>query len=419
VCGQRRWLDVVSLRPTPCANGYLDPDAPLDQEVRYPLDVVVCQNCWLMSLRQVVDPEVLYRNYSYVCSNSATITRHLRRLVRTCVDYSGLTPGELVVEIGSNTGDHLRSFAERGMRTLGVDPARDLAVAARAKGVPTVAEFFTAHTAAAVRRTHGRARLILGRHVFAHIDDLGDVLAGVRTLLDPDGVFLIEVPYLAELIANCQFDTIYHEHLSYFSVHTLDRLFERHGMRMLNVARADVHGGSILVFAGVAESTRPVDPSVAMLLDREKRMGLTGPRVFREFATRVEQVTGSVRDLVRELATEGNRIAGYGAPAKGNSLLNACGLGRDEVEFCSDTTELKQGKLLPGSHVPVRSPDEAARHPPDYYLLLAWNYAPEIIGRERRFLDDGGRFIVPIPEPVVVDADSAAHHISAAGAATP
>ncbi|WP_233510691.1 class I SAM-dependent methyltransferase [Actinomadura craniellae] len=406
VCGGSDWQDVVSFGPVPLANGFLPPAESYEDEPYYPLGVISCRSCRLMSVTHVVDPEVLYRSYSYVTSDSETMTRHMGRVAETCCKRGGLAAGDLVVELGSNTGQQLAEFRRAGMRVLGVDPARNLAEVASERGIPTLPEFFSAESAGTVRAEHGPARLILGRHVFAHIDDLAGVLAGARALLGPGGIFAIEVPYAVDLLEQAAFDTIYHEHLSYFLVRTLATLFERHGLCALDVERFPVHGGSILVFAGRSEDGLTPGPAVADLISLEERAGLFDDAAYRDFARHTDRVRRELPVLVRRLVAEGKRVAGYGASAKGTTILNICGLGPAEVEFCIDTTVLKQDKVLPGTHIPVHSPDHVEVRPPDYFLLLAWNYATEIFQKEAGFLASGGRFIVPFPTPTVVSAES-------------
>ncbi|KUF20436.1 class I SAM-dependent methyltransferase [Streptomyces silvensis] len=405
VCGGADWQEVVSFGPLPLANSYLDPADSFDDEPRHPLGVVSCRSCRLMSLTHTVDPEVLYRRYFYVTSDSETITRHMRAIAELCVGRFAMPRGGLVVEMGSNTGQQLAAFRDLGMEILGVDPARDLAAIATGSGVETLPDFFSAATAARIAKEYGRARLVLGRHVFAHIDDVGDIVRGVRELLEPEGVFAIEVPYALDMLEHNEFDTIYHEHLSYYAVSTLSTLFERHGMRIVDVERAAVHGGSIIVFAGRDDASWQERPAVAELRRLERVSGFFDDATYTAFAGRVEHIRKTLPPLVRGLVADGLRVAGYGAPAKGNTLLGVCGLGSDDLEFCVDTTDLKQGKLQPGAHIPIHSPAYGAQHPPDVYLLLAWNYAEEILRKERAFLESGGRFIVPVPEPRIVSAE--------------
>ncbi|WP_030566749.1 class I SAM-dependent methyltransferase [Streptomyces aureocirculatus] len=404
VCGGADWQEVVSFGALPLANSYLDPADSFDDEPRHPLGVVSCRSCRLMSLTHTVDPEVLYRTYFYVTSDSDTITRHMRTIAELCVERFAIPQGGFVVEMGSNTGQQLAAFRDLGMEILGVDPARSLAALATEHGIETLPDFFSAATAARVAKEYGRARLVLGRHVFAHIDDVGDIARGVRELLEPEGVFAIEVPYALDMLEHNEFDTIYHEHLSYYAVSTLATLFERHGMRVVDVERAAVHGGSIVVFACRDDSPWEQRPAVAELQRLERASGFFDDDTYTAFAGRVEHIRETLPPLVRGLVADGKRVAGYGAPAKGNTLLGVCGLGSDDLEFCIDTTDLKQGKLQPGAHIPIHSPAYGAQHPPDVYLLLAWNYAEEILRKERAFLENGGRFIVPVPEPRIVSA---------------
>jgi SAM-dependent methyltransferase len=402
VCGKSDWQEVATFGPQPLASGFLEPAESYDDEPYYPLDVVCCRSCRLMSLTHVVDKELLYRTYPYTMTDPQTILRHVRVVAALCRDRFGTGPGDLVVEIGSNTGRQLLAFQDLGLRTVGIDPARDIAAIAEQRGVPTVAEFFDTAVARSVRESSGRARLVLGRHVFAHIDDVAETLAGVHHLLAPDGVFVIEVPYLVDMLQRNEFDTVYHEHLSYFSVGTLSTLFRRHGLRILDVERLPIHGGSILVAAGPEHGPRQVRPVVAELLDLERRFGLGEDEAFDRFAANIARVRTEYPALVRDLAGQGHLIAGYGAPAKGNTLLNVCGLGAAEITFCCDTTAFKQGKVLPGTHLPVHAPEYALTHVPDYFLLLAWNYTDEILRKEHAYLANGGRFVIPNPTPSIV-----------------
>lgn len=395
VCGATDWQDVISFGSVPLANAYLDKPGP---EEAYPLELISCRSCRLLSLTAVVDPQALYHDYAYVTSESETMTHHMREVVRLCAER--IDPGSLVVELGSNTGNQLQLFREAGHPILGVDPAANLAAIAVQRGVPTVADYFSEKVATAISGEHGRASLILGRHVFAHIDDLADVLRGVKALLTDDGLFAIEVPYACDLLERVAFDTIYHEHLSYFLISTLDRLFTRHGLRTIDVRRLAVHGGSVLVTAARAESRWPTDARVGELIAYEKSERLDTDARYEQFADRVHALRREITELVRKEAANGKRVAGYGASAKGTTLLNICDLSSAEVRFCTDTTPQKQGRFVPGTQIPIVAPG-AVSEQPDLYLLLAWNYAEEILHREAAYLDAGGAFIIPVPEPAV------------------
>ncbi|MGW8970487.1 methyltransferase domain-containing protein [Streptomyces platensis] len=405
VCGGSDWQPVVSFGPVPLANNFLEAATSYADEPRFPLGVISCRACRLMSLTHVVDPDVLYRKYFYVTSDSRTITDHMRYVAGLCKEQFDLSEGAFVVEMGSNTGEQLAEFRDLGMRTLGVDPARDLAALAAERGVETLPDFFSAAIARRIKKEYGTAQLLLGRHVFAHIDDVADVAVGVRELLDPAGVFAVEVPYAVDMLERSEFDTIYHEHLSYFGVGTLAELFDRHGLRVIDVQRLSVHGGSIIVFVGRDDGPWQVHPRVHELRKLEADVGFYEDGTYERLAESAETIRTSLAELVRKLVSDGKRVAGYGAPAKGNTMLCVSELGANEIEFVTDTTAQKHGRVLPGSHVPVRTPEYGKANPPDYYLLLAWNYADEIIEKERAFLEAGGRFIVPVPEVTVVSAE--------------
>jgi len=412
VCEATDWQEVVSLGDTPLAGGFLDPADRYDDEPFFPLGLISCRSCRLLSLTHVVDPEVLFRVYAYTTSESQTMRTHMTRVVELSRDRFALAPQSLIVEIGSNVGDQLIAYQRAGMRVLGVDPARNIAEIANAAGVETLTEFFDVGVARRIRAQYGPAKQILGRHVFAHVDDIAEVLAGAGELLDPDGVFTIEVPYALEMLRRNEFDTIYHEHLSYFFISTLVALFARHGLRLVDVERVAVHGGSVLVSAARADSAWTPRPIVAELCALEESTDINGDEVYRKFAGTVAGTVRELPELLRTLVGSGKRIAGYGAPAKGNTLLNVCGIGADLIEYCCDTTPFKQGKVQPGTHIPIRGPEYAKANPPDYFLLLAWNYADEIIQQESDFLANGGRFIVPVPRPAIVPGASDAGRIA-------
>jgi len=401
VCGGQDWLEVIDFGPQPLANALLDPgtaDGP-----RFPLGVVVCRDCRLMTLRHVVDPEELFRYFVWVSSDSRQIAAHMQRIAESATRVARLRPDDLVVEMGSNIGTQLAVFAGRGQRIAGVDPARNLAAIAAERGIPTEAAFFAPPAARRIAAARGMARFVLGRQCFAHIPDVHTALDGVDTVLAADGVLAIEVPYLLDLLRETQFDTIYHEHVSYYSLHTLRTLFARHGLRVIDVERAAVHGGSIVVYAARATSDREPSGAVHELLATEQEQGLLGDDAYLRFADEARAIIARVGDSVRELVAEGRTVAAYGAPSKGSTLLTMCGLTADEVRYATDTTSFKQGKLLPGSRVPIIAPGTGPE--PDIFLLLAWNYAEEILANERGFLERGGAFLVPVPDTELITAD--------------
>ena len=401
-CGQEDWQQVISFGELPLANNFLESASSYDDEPVYPLGIMSCRSCRLMSLTHAVDPELIFRFYTYVSPTSPSTLQQMKKIVARCGGTYGLVPDDLVVEIGSNTGTQLQMFLDAGTRVLGIDPAENIAAIANANGIETVTEFFSRTLAEQVAERHGKASVVLGRNVFAHIDNLADVADGVRCLLALDGVFAIETTYILDMLKRKDFDTIYHEHVSYFSVGTLVDFLGQHGLRVIDVERVSMHGGSILVYAGLADGPYQRQPAVDELIALEEREGVRSDDSYRNWARDVQQMSADLARLVRGLAADGKRVAGYGAPAKGSTLLSVCGLGPSEVEFVSDTTLFKQGKVLPGTHIPVRSPGYAKAHTPDYYLLLAWNYADEIMSKEREYVEAGGKFIIPHPHPSIV-----------------
>lgn len=406
VCGNNDWLEVLSLGTVPLANGYVSSKQLDTPEPTYPVEVITCQHCWLMAIRHVVDPSSLFRQYVYTTSDSELITGHMNTIVEWASSKAQLQDESLVVELGSNIGTQLSLFQDRGFRVVGVDPAENLVAQANASGVESIADFFGPNPCSQIVDRHGRASFVLGRQCFAHIDNVHEVMDGIETVLDDEGMFAIEVPYLVDLLEQNQFDTIYHEHLSYYSLGTLQSLYVAHGFRLIDVMRANVHGGSIITLACRDTASHHQAAAVSELLEAEEQMGLRTPTVYQEFGQRSEQMRGAIRKTVLEHVAAGKRVAGYGTPSKGVALLQACGLGADAISYCVDTTPGKQGRYLPGSHIPVIAPEQSRSQLPDLWILLAWNYAEEIIDRERDFLDEGGEILVPIPSPRLVSKEA-------------
>jgi SAM-dependent methyltransferase len=403
ICASTALETFLDLGHQPLANGLLRPSDIDCEEPRFPLALAICRQCALVQLTHVVSGEVLFRHYLYSSSVSEAMTRHFAAYAND-VARRWIPDGGLIVEVGSNDGVLLKSLLGRPVRILGVDPARNLAEVARSRGVPTVADFFSESVARDIRAEHGQASAVVANNVFAHIDDLASVLRGLDVLLADGGVFVFEVPYLVDLVERLEFDTVYHEHLSYFSVRPLVDLFERFGFEIFEVQRQSVHGGSIRGFVRRKRSDRerPVGGSTDALLELETRAGIADPQRLAAFAARVDALRAELKSTVLRLRADGKRIAGYGASAKGTVLLNACDLGRRELEFIVDATPSKQGLLAPGSHLSIRPPLALRTEGIEYALLLAWNHRKEIVDKERAYRDAGGRFIVPLPSVEVV-----------------
>lgn len=386
---------MVDLGATPLANALVPVEAADREDPRFPLATVRCTDCGLVRLTVVVAHKTLFTHYLYATSASRPMVTHFDRYAADITDRFALRD-RLVVEVGSNDGMLLRSFKQRGVRALGVEPATNLVRAANDAGLQTVNAFFDAEAAGQIRHGHGGAAAVVANNVLAHIDDLESVLDGLDALLAPDGVIVIEVPYLLDLLDHVEYDTIYHEHLSYFSAEALRRLFERGGFDLFDVERVRVHGGSIRVY-GARTGQRPRHERVDQLISGERDAGLDSDRPFRVFAERVVQSRNELRKMIKALRSTGDRVAALGATAKGNTLLNYCGLGNDDVEFVADSTPMKQGLLTPGSHIPIRPESALLAEQPGHTLLLAWNYAEEILARFSPYTTAGGRFIHPIP----------------------
>lgn len=399
-CGSTALEPILSLGETPLADGLVDPATGNGAEPRYPLDVAFCANCSLVQLLETVSPQVLFdENYPYFSSFSEELLAHARDNALRLIDERGLGDESLVVELASNDGYLLRNFAERRIPVLGIDPAPGPAAAAEAIRIPTLQAFFGRDLAGQLRDEGKAADVVIANNVLAHVPDLNGFMAGIATLLKPEGVAVIEAPYVKDLIDRCEFDTIYHEHLCYFSVSALVPLFARHGLSLNRVEHYPIHGGSLRLFA---EPRRRVEASVRGYLEEERRSGLVEVAYYRAFSSRVAAVQEALRDLLRSLKAEGKRIAGYGAAAKGATLLNSSGIGADVVDFVVDRNVHKQGKHMPGLRIPIHDPSRLLETRPDYLLLLAWNFKDEIMRQQDAYRRQGGRFIVPIPSPTVV-----------------
>jgi hypothetical protein len=400
-CGGRNLHKFLDLGEVPLANSFLTAEQLKDPEPRYPLEVYFCSDCSLVQLIHVVSPEVMFSNYLYRTGTNATIVQHNRELSRSVVETVPLAANDLVVEIASNDGSLLGAFRERGVRTLGVEPAKNIAVLAREAGIETINEFFTADVAARIVREHGPAGAVLANNVLAHVDATSDFLAACRALLSPKGRVVIEAPYLAEMLSRFEYDTIYHEHLCYLAVRPLMRLFERAGMELERVDRVEIHGGSLRLWGRTATGKGHGAQVVAMA-DEERRAGLSELGTYRAFAERVARNREQLQKILRGWRADGKSVVGYGAPAKGNTLLCYCGIDTSLVPWTVDRSPLKIGMLCPGSHIPVFPVERLLAEPPDYVVLLAWNFATEILEFLKPCRDRGTRVLLPIPEPRII-----------------
>lgn len=402
-CGSKNLRLILDLGSTALANDFLDPGEVANYKTSLPLRVVLCQDCSLVQLADTVDPKVLYSRYAYITSTSRTMDAHLNDQSAHLLSAGHFGARPKILEIASNTGVFLKKFKERGCEVLGVEPAKNICEVAIKSGIPTRSEFFNAANAIKIRAGWGKADLILGRHVFAHIDNLSDLLAGLEAVSHQETLIAFEVPYLVDFFERTEYDTIYHEHLSYISVRALAALVKDSPFALSRIDHYQIHGGSILFHLRHRSSKVAIHESVAKALEVERLMKLAEPTTWRKFTERVDRVRTQLPILLRRLKSQGKRIIGYGASAKGNTLLNTCGLGTKELDYIIDNTPFKQDKVAPGSWLPIRPPEALLKEQPDFALLLAWNFAPEIVGRETEYQKRGGRFIVPIPEPKIVE----------------
>ncbi len=400
LCGSGRLRHLFSLGQTPPANAFVTAENRSQPQEHFPLDVHLCQECRHVQLLDVVDPELLFRNYVYVSSTSTVFVEHFRRYARAVLDLLHLPPGCCVIEIGSNDGTCLQFFKEAGMRVLGIDPALAIAAEATRKGIETVPEFFNLSLAQRLKAQDLQAHLVIANNVFAHADDLHTIVDGVSHLLKSDGLFVFEVSYLLDVVQKTLFDTIYHEHLSYHTVGPLIGFFERHGMKLVDVIRVDSHGGSLRGLAQPKAGPLPVHPRVQELVDLEARFGLHDAAAYQDFFNNVQKRKQQLNEVLHRFKKQGKRIAGFGAPAKATTLMYHFGLGPQSLDYILDDSPWKQGLYTPGHHIPVVPTSwlyEDARRP-DAVLILAWNFAKSIMKKHQAFKNDGGCFIVPLPD---------------------
>jgi hypothetical protein len=402
VCGADRLRLLLSLGATPLANSFLHSPEGFNLEPRYPLDVYFCESCSHVQLVDVIDPRVLFSHYIYVTGTSETIAAHNVEYARTVVNLLKLGANDLVVEVASNDGSLLKCFEPYGVRMLGIEPATNIAAIAVENGIETIDEFFDSATAGQVREMYGPAKVVLGNNVLAHVDEPPEFLLGCKQLLDIDGLVIIQVPYLRDLVDRLEYDTIYHEHLSYFSVSTLMRLCDVVGLSVVRMDYVPVHGGSLRMYAGLVQHYGTHREAVRVLEEEERRLGLNGFARYERFAEDVASNRRALIELLESLKREGKTLAGYGAPAKGNTLLNYCGIGTDLLPYTVDKNPLKVGLYTPGMHIPVLPVSTLLEQQPDYVLILAWNFAEEVMRQQHGYATRGGRFIIPLPEPGIV-----------------
>ena len=389
----------MDLGASPLANSYLTAEQVSAMEPFYPLRALVCARCFLVQLEDFATPERIFSDYAYFSSYSTTWLEHSRHYTELMVERFGLDGDSRVVEIASNDGYLLQYFQERGIPVLGVEPAANVAEVALERGIPTLVEFFGRETAGAVAERSATADLLLGNNVLAHVPDLNDFVAGMKIALKAKGVITMEFPHLMRLVEENQWDTIYHEHYSYFSFLTASRVFEAHGLRLFDVEELPTHGGSLRIYGCHAEESERAESAAAReLRERERRAGYESLEIYQHYARRVAEDKRRILRFLIDLKEEDLRIVGYGAPAKGNTMLNYCGVRRDFIAYTCDLNPHKQGSYLPGSHIPIRPPDAIGEDKPDVVLILPWNLKDEIVEQLSFVREWGGRFAARTPE---------------------
>ena len=400
ICGDSHLHTVFSLGCLPLANGYLSYHQLEMLEQHYPLEVCFCDQCKLVFLKHVVSPETLFREYSYVTGASNPLITHFNGLAKTIIQRFGVPPKSLVIDIGSNDGTLLKAFKNYDMETVGVEPAANIAKIASSCGIFTLNNYFNKDTAREILEKAGKAKVITATNVFAHVHDIKDFLIGINTLLDDGGILVIEVPYLVDLINGHEFDTIYHEHLSYFMVGSLNELLMQFNLHIIDVERIPVGGGSIRIYAN--KQMCQVAESVQELITFEKEQGFYNIEKYYQFGQEISLIKHNLFSLLCELKEKEKIIAGYGASAKGTILLNYCNIDLHILDFIVDSTSLKQWLYMPGVHIPIFPEDYFHHRPPDYFLLLVWNFKEAILTKEANYRKQGGKFVLPFPEPHIV-----------------
>ena len=393
----------VNLGMSPLCQTHVEPERLNEHEIFYPLHAYVCEKCFLVQVEEFASPGEIFTEYAYFSSFSDSWLEHAKKYCDMMTQRFRIGPSHHVFEIASNDGYLLQNFVKAGVAVLGIEPAQNVAETARAKGVKTISTFLGQSTACEIVKEHGQADLLLGNNVLAHVPDINDFVSGMAILLRSDGLLTMEFPHLVELMENNQFDTIYHEHFSYLSFTTVEQIFAAHGMTLFDVEKLPTHGGSIRIYGQHTTSTKyAVTDRVNEMKEQEAIYGINRLETYSDFSRKVERLKQDVLDLLIQLKRQGKKVAGYGAPGKGNTLLNYCAIRTDFLDFTVDRNPYKQGKYTPGTRIPILKPEHIRETKPDYLLILPWNLKDEIMAQTAYIREWGGKFIVPIPKVKVL-----------------
>jgi SAM-dependent methyltransferase len=398
-CATTLSYTLVDLGMSPLCESYVSVEKANQMEPFYPLHVYVCDSCYLAQLEQYVSAEEIFTEYAYFSSYSDSWLEHAKRYTDMIVGRFALGGRSLVMELASNDGYLLQYFVQKGIKAIGVEPAANVAAVAEKKGVPTVVKFFGRETARALAAQYGQVDLLIGNNVLAQVPDLNDFVGGMKIVLKPGGVITLEFPHLMRLMHENQFDTIYHEHFSYFSFITAEKIFARHELVLFDVEELPTHGGSLRIYGRHAgDGSKPIGNRVVEMRKRELDAGFSRMETYSRFGEQVKETKRKLLEFLINARREGKSVVGYGAPGKGNTLLNYCGIRTDFIDYTVDRNPYKQGKLLPGTHIPILHPDKISETKPDYLLILPWNFKDEIMAQMAGIRKWGGKFVVPIPE---------------------
>ncbi|MAG50508.1 methyltransferase [archaeon] len=400
ICGSKNLVSYLDLGDMPLVNRLIV-EEEIPKEEKFPLEVLFCKDCFLSQLSVVVNPSVLFRNYVYRSSISDSFKKHCKELAEE-LNENILKKGELVMDIASNDGCLLVPFKERMNKVLGIDPAINLAKIANESGIETIPEFWDESLAKKILEKYGPAKIITAFNVFAHVNDIHSFVKGVKILLSRDGYFIIEVPHLYNLIRKTEFDTVYHEHLSYILVKPIERLIHQHGMRIAKVKKFDIHGGSIRLYIENKDKLDTSDGSTQEVIQEEEKSGLYDINTYMNLRKDVDILKKNLISKIQELKKQGNTIFAFGASAKGNILLNYCGIDKTSINYIFDDTPEKQGKLAPGIHIPIIPGKDLLKKKPDYLLLLCWNFAEEVMSKTKDYKEQGGKYILPVPNLKII-----------------